>query len=238
KGEPEFSYPETRLYATRTEDENGHVNYTFEGVEGFPFFVVRIEDLDGYGMYSTGISDNSIQYGSIEVSDAGLTLSGTICFDVHTECMVFVNPVYQTPDGEVYATPGEGMGFGSVWEGSMGSTTYSDTSTETINGETVTRTNEVTVFITGSNTVQQAVLKQMDENDQVISRDVITQDSIPESIRVSPDTAYMILEEHCIDAEGNAAVKRTLMDMDEAYFNVQFTGEHGIVIPSMVTLEL
>lgn len=237
KGEPEFSYPESRLYATRTEDENGYNKYAFEDAEGFSYFIVRMQSPDGYGSYSTSYADGPIQAGGISISDNDLSLSCTICFDVHAYCEVYVNPVYQTPDGEVYTVPGDGMSFGSIYEGDVGSTTYSTTNTETINGETVTSTNEVTVSITGCNTVQKAVLKQMDENDQIVDEAVITQDSIPESIRVLPDTAYMMLEEHSIDREGNAVVKRTLVDTSEGYFYVQFTGEHGIVVPSMVTLE-
>jgi hypothetical protein len=235
KGEPEFSYAEARIYATRTKDENGHPSYAFDGVVGFRLFsVIQGEGNEAYKMT---VSDGSIQQIQASYINNDVSLTGTICFDVHANCEVYANPVYQTPDGQVYATPGEGLWFDTIFEGDVGSTTLSATNTQTVNGETTTSKNEVTISITGSNTNQLSVLKQMDENDQVISQTEITQDNIPESIRIQPDCAYMLHEEHGVDSEGKTTIKRTLLNTEEQYFNVGFTGDNGIVMPYAVTLE-
>ena len=236
EGEPQFFYPEARVYATRTEDENGFFDYTFEGIEGYRFFMVQTQNADGT-IYHSSIVEAPMEDVLTQISDNGTMISGTIYFDVHcSDCVMFANPVYQMQDGRVYMVPGTGTGAEIMGEGINLTVTLSETTTQTTDGETNTKTMEVKITAQGLNTNQEVILKQMDENDQVVDETVITQDSIPETIRVLPDTAYMILEEHCIDVEGNTMVKRTLVDTSAEYFNVRFTGEHNIFIPSVVTL--
>jgi len=238
KGEPQISYSEMRIYATHPEDENGvSPYYTFKGIEGYCFFSIREKEADG-SFYHRSFADNVIQDRLTKIGDNSTMISGTIYFDAHcSDFVIFPNPVYQTQDGGVYVVPGEGTAIGNPTEGDNISLTLSETASQTADGETITKTMEVSITAQCLNTNQEVILKQIDENDQVVDETVITQDTIPDNVRVLPDTAYMILEEHCIDGEGNAVVKRTLVDTSAAYFYVQFTGEHGIVEPSLVSLE-
>ncbi len=231
-------FPETRIYATRTEDENGHVDYTFDGVEGFRLFSVKTDSPDGLGSYSSSFGDDAIQDGHISVSDEEVSLSGTIYYDVHYPCSVFPNPVYQTPDGQVYLTSGTGISFGGErMEGISGSTSLSATTTETIDGVETSHTTEVEVKVEALNTNKKVVLKQMDSDDEIIAQTEITQDDIPESIAVQNNTAYMIMEEHCVDYENKDSVKRMLLKPDDEFLGVCFTGDNGIIESYPVTLE-
>lgn len=237
-GEAEFTYPEQRVWATRSEDENGAAEFTFEGVEGFRFFAVTVEG-EGHEPYRTSMTDGPIQDVFVSYTDEGVSLSGTIYFDVQCRnCTLYPNPVYQTPEGDVYMVPGTGTGIGSMGEGSSITTTLSETATETVNGEETSRTIEVEIKAESLNTNQKVVLKQMEKKDQVISQAEITQNDIPDTIAVQPDCAYMIIEEHSIDYYGKSVVERTLLGVDETYITVRFTGDNGIVEAYPVTLEL
>ncbi len=238
KGEPQVTFPDARIYATRTENETGFPDYNFDGIEGYRFFVVKAIPKGGTEMAAGSILDNSIQDASTYFSDNDIRLSGTIYFDVACpKFLIFPNPVYQTRDGRVYMLPATGTGVYTSKDGDCFSVSLSDTATQTADGETTTKTMEVQIAAKCLNTNREIRLKQMDEHNHPLYETVITQESIPDSIRVMKDTAYMILEEHAMDGEGNAVVKRTLIYTSEEYFNVQFTGEHNIVVPSVVTLE-
>ena len=234
-------FPETRIYATRHEDEYGSADYTFDGIEGYRLFSITEMNPFGKESYKATIA-NGLQdvHSSYSTTDAGeeIGLTGTILFDIHFPCHVYANPVYQTPDGQVYMTQGQGLWFDELQsEGAAGSTKLSATSTKIVDSKKTSDTINVELKIEGLNTNEKIVLKQMDSSDQIIAQTEITQDNIPDSIILNRQTAYMIMEEHCIDYESKTVVKRTLLNTDEEYFNVRFTGNNGIVEAFSVTLE-
>jgi len=230
-------FPETRIYATRTEDENGSANFTFDGVDGFSLFEVKVDYPDSDGFCWTGIVDG-LEDVSTKISDNNVQLTGTIYFDVHNPSFsIFANPVYQTPDGQVYLTNGTGITFSGESGSSGGSMSLSETMTETIDGKETSHTTEVEIKAEAVNTNKKVVLKQMNSRDEVIAQTEITQDAIPESIQVDKDTAYMIMEEHCVDYENKASVKRTLIKPDEYILGARFTSDNGIAETHPVTLD-
>lgn len=231
-------FPETRIWATRHEGDDGFPDFTFDGIDGFRYFVVTVIPTGGTERCTGSVSDGLIQDSHLSYSDNNISMSGTIYFDVHlSDFVIYPNPVYQTQDGEVYMVPGTGTGFNTMGEGDNVTVTLSETTAQTVDGVETSRTMDVEIKAQSLNTNQKIVLKQMDENDQVIAQTEITQDDIPESLKVLADTAYMILEEHSVDYEGKAVVKRTLIRPDEIYFSARFTGDNGIVESHMVTLK-
>lgn len=237
-------FPETRIYAKRHELENGFVEYTFDNIEGNSFYMVKVYGLEEYETYNKTEIGSQIANGSTHVNVSigdtsdNRSLTGTIYFDVNYPCTIYTNPVYQTPEGEVYMIQGSCTSYGKLqFEGSSGSIKLSDTKTKTVDGEETSQTVEVELNIEGVNTNKQVVLKQMDSDDQTIAEEVIVKDIIPETIDVLPDTQYMIMEEHCIDFEGKTVIKRTLLDMEEETVYVRFTGNNGIVETFPVSLK-
>ncbi len=236
-GDPSrISFAEQPIYAEKHEDPNGTADYTFNGISGFRFFTVTTGE--GGSDCLRSVIDDEIQEGNLSVSDDTIDLSGTIYFDVHASCCVYANPVYQTPDGRIYMESGEGMSFGTLQTAdSGGSTALSETKTETVDGKLKSRTINIKINVQAMNTNKHIVLKQMDASDRVVAKTDITQGGIPESIRICADTAYLILEENSVDFEGNAAVKRTLLNPGEDTVNVHFTGDRGIVQAYAISLE-
>jgi len=164
KGEPEVSYAETRIYATRIEDENGFTSYSFDGIKGINFFTAEVADTYQGSFYGDGISNTLLS-----VSDNGKSLTGTLYADVgYSPITIFPNPAYQTPDGQVYVVPGQGTGMDTTHAGDNISVKLSETTTKTADGTQTSQTNEIEVKLEAVNTNQQIVLKQMDKDDQVI----------------------------------------------------------------------
>jgi hypothetical protein len=226
-----------KIYAKRVNSKSGDTDYIFEGLDGSRFFVPSMAQ--GNEKYHATVVDSAIADVQMAFSDTDMKLTGTLMFDVHEPCHVYANPVYQTPEGDVYMVQGQGLWFDELQtEGSGGSTKLSATTTETTDSVQSTRTSEVELKIEAVNTNREIVLKQMDKEDRIIARTSIAPDHIPESVQVLGDTAYMILEEHGADYEDKEVVKRTLLKADEQSFNARFTGENGIVHSTYVTLTL
>lgn len=238
----EIIFPETRIYAKRI-DNGGSVNYVFDDLEGIRFFGVEVDDLEQNENYYKTVIDSEIVDGNVNVnvgdSSVNRSLSGTVYFDVHYPCTIYANPVYQTPEGDVYVTNGSGMSFGRMQvEGSQGTTTLSETKTITEDSKKTSSTLEVEIKVEGANSNNKVVLKQMGSDDQLIAEEVIVKDNIPESMQLLPDQEYLIMEEHCTDFEGNTVIKRTLLDIDKKEtLEVRFTGDNGIVQTYPVTLQ-
>jgi hypothetical protein len=238
-----FNEEDSRIYATRHEVANGGVDYTFDGINGFRLFSITEMNPNGNDNYQATFSDSQWEdvSSSYTATDNGsdIRLTGTLCFDVHFSCRVYTNPVYQTADGRVYCTYGNSHFYDlpDKQPGEWGSTTICETTTQTVNGEASSHNLEAAVNLAGINTNKRIVLKQMNIEDNVIQQTDFTQGDIPGSLRVLPDTEYMILEEHSIDFENKAAVSRTMIKTDEEILGARFTGENGIVqsYPIMLT---
>ena len=226
-----------RIYAQRISGGSGDAgDYVFEGLTGSRLFVAEMAQ--GNATYHATVADGAITDVHVAYSDADMKLTGTLLFDVHEPCRVYANPVYQTPEGDVYVVQGQGLFFDAPQpEGSCGSTTISASTTVTRDGVQFTQTTEVELKIEAVNTNREIVLKQMDSEDRVVARTSVVPDNIPASVQVLADTAYIILEEHGLDYQGKAAVKRTLLAADSHFFNVRFTDDNGIVRTTAVALE-
>lgn len=237
-----FNEEDSRIYATRHEEENGSVDYTFDGIVGFRMFSITEKNAQGSEKFQATIGDRQWMdvasfYNSTD-NGSDIKLTGTLCFDVHFPCHIYTNPVYQTADGRVYCTYGDAhfIEDSDKQAGEWGSTSISTTKTETINNKETSQKLEAIVKLVGSNTNKEIILKQMNSEDEVIEQTVITKNDIPESVRLLPDTAYMILEEHSVDVKDKAAVSRTLLKTDAEFFGASFTGENGIIESYPVTL--
>ena len=143
--------------------------------------------------------------------------------------------MYQTPDGKIYVTQGNAYYCDSV--ASAMSASVSGKTTETTNGNITVKSVSATITIVPINTNQKIVLKQMDGSCHLLEKTDITQDSIPKSVKVLPDTDYMLLEEHGLDADNKLVIKRTLLTKETSEFKACFTDDDGNVSISRVALE-
>lgn len=141
---------EGRLYATLvsepiTSEETGetrnHYKYVFEDVEGFPHFIPLITDPEAGDSYYSPSYDEAVSVTQLVLTggdEEKLELAGTIYYDSSiSQIKVYINPVYQTSDGEVYLINGSGMTLSDQTGGSGGkfTQTLEETTTTAVDGE-------------------------------------------------------------------------------------------------------
>lgn len=209
-----------RLYAQEFTDEKGDIYYDFPGLEGVAFYQIPIVK-DGQ-VYSHQENNQAIQerHLSTAIEDGGetMTVKGVLYAPTWGEqkCL-FANPMYQTEDGQVYleATPDAFDCASMLSEGAYVSYTWSSTTrVETPEG---TKTSGL-VFeygYHGKNPVEKVVFTQMTADHHPIDTQEYPADQTPETLTVEPETAYLLVESHCINGQGVPYVDRVLLDRDD-----------------------
>jgi|GEM_PF-4173035 len=153
---------------------------------------------------------------AISATDAGerVDVSAVICLDAAIanggDAMLTICPVYRRPDGALYATPANSMG------GLLGgySVTY-ETKAETtdVQGQKTENGLSFAVSTEKKPSLERAVLVEMGADNQALaSREIdFAREELVE--RVSPATAWVLLEQYVTDmAPGEAPQKRVLRE--------------------------
>ncbi|MEG1931955.1 MAG: hypothetical protein RR075_02480 [Pygmaiobacter sp.] len=214
-----------RLYAspifektadTSAEKERIPEKYTFGEVEGVQLFVQTIaaqDDSYGHvsGIASDGIAEShmGLYYGDDEDK---MTLDGTVYFLPGKNGQThYINRVYQSSDGKIYATAGQGLSVeGIASEGEVMSQKLEDSITITENRKSKKKTTIINISIKTMLPPQKIVLLEMDENSALLSRTDYTPGKLPERIAPSSATSYLILESVKTDFDGTPKIERTL----------------------------
>ena len=241
-----------RLYATLatetlTDEETGKTidlqEYVFESMDGIAYFAATVpatEDAEGFTTSGSdaAISDGhmSLHYGDDEDKTA---LEGTIYLSPgHAGYTQYINPVYQSADGSVYATTGSGFSVDGVQdEGSVYSQTLEETKTITENGSAKSVSISIKLSLATMLPPQKIVLLQMDADSTVLARTEYVPGTLPDTLIVEPDAHYIILETHKQDRQGNAKVSRSLYDQSDESLESFFCREDGVCVKQWVQLE-
>lgn len=242
--QPFYDMEAQKVYAV-PKDEKAHKEYYFEGIEGLRMFGIFVPGNGESEGYNTTCTDDLLMDPEVAYShtDAGteITLEATllVCPKLYAgggmlNC--YCNPVYQTPEGEVYMMPGSGLSAELVTGSSM-SQTLSGSTTKTVNGEKNGRTATVKLTVTAIDEIKKYVLKEFDDEDQVISSLEIVKDNIPKEVALHGNTAYAILEKHCVSSEGKSYVERSFTDISQDYMGVRFINGDGLAEAFVITLK-
>jgi hypothetical protein len=239
-----------RLYAVLkdralTNEDTGEVvttkEYAFEEAAGYCYFFSTMSNEDG--TYRAAGSDEAISDGhtAISVTDEGesITLDGTI-YVVPTagHGTYFMNPVYQSADGRVYAMSGSGVSFvesGSA-EGTACSQTLNATSTVTENGESKTYSISVKISFSVIYAPRRITLLQFGSDGDVLSRDEYLPGALPETISPEQGCSYIVLESHKTSPEAGEAVTRTLYQKNDETLESFYGREDGVCVKQFTAL--
>lgn len=185
-----------RIYAAAT--DNG---YEFEGLEGMLLASFWIEtEYEGYwaSTVGNGLSDVQNKYLS---TDTGSSIEHSA--NIYLPCNIdevcfYLNPVYQTKDGEVYLMAGSGISMSTSLGGQM-SQTMSAKASYTEDGQQLEYNYNSTLTVSCIDVPTEVVFIQMDENHNILRRDSYNPGQLPEEITPEKGAAYILIEEHFND---------------------------------------
>jgi hypothetical protein len=211
----------------------------FDGLTGY-YFGVHV-DQDESGNDTNYISgDNGFRDVNIAVNDTDGERSSvneaTICIKSGFTDSVYVNPVYQRPDGSYYTTIGEGgLGFSGITTGCIFTKTFDTALTNTANG---IKTSEKTSYKVNINVVDEAnqiFIKEMNQKDELIkTTEYFAGD--PDKFVLDSNTEYVIVEEQMKDSAGKTYLKRSVESLgikdlsnEAVSHNCNFADDSGVV---------
>lgn len=234
-----------KLYATltqktSTEEETRETSTTEEyifPVDGICFFSALMPETQTEESYYNGILDPGISNGAIHYNMAEdeniTTLDGTLYITPSkAEQVYYFNPVYQSTDGSVYAVAGGGFSVdsSSYSEGSVFSQTLTDTTTITKNGKKQTESIYCTLSLNSMYAAQTIVVLQMDKDSTLLACTEYTPGAMPASIPLLPQTSYLLVETHSLDASGQPQISRAVYNSDAENIQTFYTREDGVCV--------
>lgn len=232
-----------RLYAkleekTLTSEETGEETtieeYVFEGVEGIRYFAAEMEDKENQEPYTSTSADDSISGGHVGIFNGDeedkITLEGTIYYThQYSNSTFYMNPVYQSRDGSVYAMGGNGIMTQGI-EGERAKSTMSleSSTTRTENGKSKKQSASVKITFAAAYPPEKILVWQMDERHQILSGEEYMPGKMPETISPELETAYLIVETFQKAADGTTQIERELYGKEEETVTTRNCLENGI----------
>ena len=216
-----------RLYAERSTGD-GRSSFRFPGIEGSGMYVYTYED--EHGSVSASGGDGLISDGHTFVGNDS-SVEGTLYVVPQEFISVYVNPVYQSADGSVYLTAGQGLSFGGETgqtQGQIVTQTLTERYTTTVDGETTERSFTATLHIAVLFAPERIIVQQMAASGAVLSRDEYAPDAMPESIAPAAEAAYLIVETHSTAPDGTPYAGRQLLGTDDSSLVTYCALESGV----------
>ena len=223
-----ISFPREVLFAV--EEEPG--KYVFPGMEGGYSLFITTEARE-YGptisIHSDMAPGKENNFTHVSDSETSYSISGTVyCgpplgaedWDKYTDNGIWTcYRVYQAEDGRVYM---DGSGSSSRGGGGFG---YGENQTQTTtdwNGETITESIDINVWVETVSRMERLVVTQFDENNAVVrSDDLALRENLPR-VKCEAETAWVLVEEISKDGAVRTA------------YNVP--GEEEVLVSHMVIL--
>ena len=204
-----------RLYArpvvTSQTETCTETDYVFDKIDGIRFFKSFVTE--GSESFLTHCIDEEITDIESRLSEDNLndekttSLEGTVYYAAipYVDTFFYLNPVYQTPEGDVYAVSGDELRF---HEKSSQSLTLTDSQTETSNGRKSTSTQEVTVNLLHMDKPTGTSLLQFDSENKLLEKTDLDPRDQQDHIDALPGAQYMILETRSVHGISRTVYQR------------------------------
>lgn len=218
---------EGRIYATpQGYLENGKPDghFTFEGLEGYAYFVPLAETEEASShipnsdscfadiKIGTHVKDDNVTENSVEAT--------MYVVDDLEDYSFFLNPVYQDENGNVYLMAGTGISSNSL--GTMSKFLDSEVKTTVDGVETIERFS-VKINFKGVPHPKRIVLLQMDADSNVLHREEYLPGQLPEQLDPADGAEYIVVETH-----SDTAVTREIVSQEERWLHTYDPQENGI----------
>lgn len=214
--------------------------FVFEGVTGISFFSALIPDTEARESFHATIWDDAIcdKHTKLDVGDLknSMALEGTLYISPRSALTIcFLNPVYQSADGRVYAVPGSGLSNDGA-DGAESTNTFSMSRKVTQDGKTIKDDTSARLTIKVMNPPEKIVLLQMDNSAAVVSRQEYDPGAVPKAITPERSAEYIVVETHSTDGGGKAQVSRALYNGNAQFLDTFFCREDGVCVKQMTQL--
>lgn len=183
---------------------------------------------------SAGISAPYLNYSVADEEDSR-EVSGTVyeIADGKGDSTYYVNPVYQSENGEIYALTGNGYsnGSGDSEENTMSATLTAE-NTFTENGKSRKEVDKVTVQFAFMYRPVDTIVYQMNAANQILKKVIYDPTSVPDTIKPENGAAYILVETRKKDPSGKLVSSRTLLDLKEEedqYLEIWYPLENGLI---------
>lgn len=216
-------------------------------------YTVKFDGLEGYYMGMIKIKASNGEYCDTMVSDPGFydvkyatnvtdtkeeqTCEATLYFSSRFRVDFYLLPVYLTDDGTYYTIPGsaQGASYEGLTSGGSCSQSIDSAITTSSDGNSKTKKNTFIVHEAIVDEAKKTVIKEMNQEDELIKTTEYLQSS-PDEFVVDSETAYIIVEEVLNNASKGDYTKRsiyTLQPMDSKESPIShrsnFPGENGVI---------
>ena len=236
---PGADAPRGRLWAqaSRVEKSGGTaIRYDFPQVKGYLCVLETVSDtLDGDDVISSRI-DPPLKPTGLATSQSDSATSYDLSATLYMAPggrghAMYVNPVYQTPDGRAYVLE-EKSGFSASLSDSLGeviTSSFSDAMTVSTAGREIRESVSVAITLTIKNAPRQLTVLQMSPSHQVLRRDEYGPDTLPDSIRPLDGCAYLLSEVLCVDRDGGEARERLTYEKGATYLPFYIEEQSGVL---------
>lgn len=192
-----------RLYAELIDGR-----YVFPGVDGLAFFTATT--VQEYGISQHIYTDNGICGGNTAIhqkdgdasSEESLELECTIygIAGAGKQHTIYINPVYQTAEGDIYLTAGHGTSMSGEPDGGTCSHKIAESTAATApDGSAITYSTSISVTYAVTKLPVGYTLIEMDASSREIARREYAAGELPPEYAANADTAYIVLEERTTD---------------------------------------
>lgn len=219
-----YAEPESYSFTDSAETVHEAARYVFPG-DYVAYAYVLVYDAPGFDQtYAQNLS--TVNFKSIE-TDSGweVAVQGTarVTPEISLWSEIFqMNPVYQSPDGRIYACEGHSFSADFSTPGEKFTTTQSDTASITGGGETESYDAEVAFTLSVAFAPEEIVVRQVAGDETPLSEASYLPGQLPESLTLEPGTAYLVVETHSRDADGNPVVTRELVECGAEGFSTGY----------------
>lgn len=223
-----------KLYAQRIEEE-GIIRYEFPEGTGLSCFCYYVfSDVEGES-YRTDTTDPELSDVTrhVYVSDGTSNyLEATVYATEDSKVVLFLNPVYQTPEGEVYALGTAPMGSDTA--SMYGSSQTLEQKTRIQMGEQTSLGGTVKLNIERVVLPEVYIIIEMDESNRPLRQVEYAPGELPETYTPGSDAAYLLLEAR--DSEDTTRTVYSPGD-DSAVMDTFYPGQYGLCIKGYTTIE-
>ena len=238
-----------KVFATvdkKNSDDAGDWDIFFPGVEGISFFIPEFrygeEKYDSLVML-VGSDEICDVKNHLNVSDTSESreITGTVYVarEKEKEYIYYMNPVYQTADGEIYVTQGQGlMGNEGEGTGALGGWNVKEEKEVTIDGESKKQGIAVDVTFEMMFAPTKIRIHQMDMEHNILDSAEYEPGTLPEEVKCMEETVYVVVETERVDLEGKTITERemgTADDEGKIVVETFYMGDFGALRKQMTT---